>query len=131
MVTWNESIEVRIIPHYSKYTKLEHSSIWYSRKQFQQMVNKNLDEIELYELLSKINTQSRVSFGKHWNIYYKDGAIKSIYDHTTSYYREKYMTKLGFNVINYHKYHKLNKKKIKYRNKLFRYFNDKIMLFRN
>ncbi len=83
MVTWGPNTLIPIT-HYREIPKLDHSNMWYSRRQFFEMISKNYREIlkeQHYQKNFQRCYQHRVNFRS--------------FEYKQCYYRENYLGKIG------------------------------------
>ena len=94
MVKWLNDDKIILIPHYKDYGRCDFLNTWPSRQEFFTMVETNFRQLEL-------ENYYRINFGYYWNYYYIKNR-KGRFKRATKphYYRDKYLTKLGFVVLN-------------------------------
>ncbi len=123
MVTWKTHNQVFIIPNRKEYTTRELRSMWYTRWDFFEMVNRNVEAVHQEQARKRwIENYYHINFGRYYNIYYRFLNQKLVAYSKPNYNREKYLKKLGFCVLEYHrdrKYIKVDNKIITFFKKLF------------
>lgn len=110
MVKWSNQDTIILIPHYKDYNRRDFLNTWHSRKEFFQMINDNFHQLNL-------EAHYREKFGYYWNCYVTENSKGKLQRFSQkTYYRNKYLGKLGFKIDKKNK--NKNKNKNNKKNKL-------------